>query len=172
VYVKGDWNANGAFNDPHAATAVIGDAVTLLSNAWVDNNSFQSPYAPGGRPRSANSYYRMAVLAGKGAIFAQPAGTGSTFGTDGGAHVFLRFLEGTGAAPDTIHYRGSLATFYYNRQGTGVFKGSGTVVYAIPTNRDYLFDTDFLTPPLLPPLTPVFRDMNAVGFSQELRPGK
>ena len=31
---------------------------------------------------------------------------------------------------------------------------------------------DFLTPALLPPNTPVFRDMNAVGFAQELRPGR
>jgi hypothetical protein len=38
--------------------------------------------------------------------------------------------------------------------------------------RSYAFDTEFLTPSLLPPNTPVFRDMNAVGFSQELRPGR
>jgi len=65
-----------------------------------------------------------------------------------------------------------MATFYYSRQATGVFKGSGTVVYQIPAVRDFAFDTDFLTPALLPPNTPMFRDMNAVGFSQELRPGK
>jgi hypothetical protein len=34
------------------------------------------------------------------------------------------------------------------------------------------FDTDFLDPSLLPPLTPVFRDTNALGFAQEVRPGK
>jgi hypothetical protein len=46
-----------------------------------------------------------------------------------------------------------------------------TTVYGPPT-RNYAFDVDFLTPALLPPNTPVFRDMNAVGFSQELRPGR
>jgi hypothetical protein len=53
-----------------------------------------------------------------------------------------------------------------------VFKGVSGFVYGIPAVRDYSFDTDFLTPALTPPLTPMFRDMNAVGFSQELRPGK
>lgn len=77
-----------------------------------------------------------------------------------------------GAAPDAVHYRGSLATFFYNRQAVGIFKGSGNVVYNIPAFRDYMFDVDFLDPALLPPNTPVFRDMNAVGFSQELRPNK
>jgi hypothetical protein len=172
VYVQGDWNANGAFTDPHAATSVICDAITFLSNAWSDDNSYTSPFSPNGRPRAANTWIRMAVIAGKGAIFPQPAGTGSTFGTDGGAHAFTRFLEGTGAAPDAVHYRGSLATFFYNRQAVGPFKGSGAVVYNIPSFRDYVFDIDFLDPALLPPNTPVFRDMNAVGFSQELRPNK
>jgi len=103
----------------------------------------------------------------------QPAGTSSTYGTDGGAHSFIRYLEDNAASgADTIHYKGSLATFYHNRQGVGVFKGADHVVYGIPANRDFSFDTDFLIPALLPPLTPVFRDMNAVGFSQELRPGK
>lgn len=34
------------------------------------------------------------------------------------------------------------------------------------------FDTNFLNPALLPPLTPVFRDINALGFTQETRPGR
>ncbi len=171
IYVQGDWNAIANFTGAHAATAVISDAITLLSNNWNDINSFQSPYNHAGRKRAPDTYYRMAVIAGKGAIFAHPAGTGTTFGTDGGAHAFMRFLEGTGNAPDAYHYRGSLATFFYNRQAVGTFKCC-TTVYAVPSFRDYAFDTDFLTPALLPPNTPVFRDMNAVGFSQELRPGR
>jgi len=173
VYVQGDWNAPGSgFNDPHAASAVIGDAVTVLSNAWNDPESFASLYAADNKPRSANSYYRMAVLAGKGPIFPNISGAPATFGTDGGAHSFLRFLEGNGANPDAIRYRGSMATFYYNRQAVGVFKGVQDFVYGIPALRDYAFDTDFQNPSKLPPLTPMFRDMDAIGFSQQLQPGK
>src|SRR5207247_11335608 len=112
-------------------------------------------------------------IAGKGPIFPQPAGTGATFGTDGGVHSFLRMLEGNALAPgnNTVHYRGSMVTFYYNRQAVGVFKCCAGIVYDVPT-RDFQFDTDFLDLTKLPPLTPFFRDLNALGFSQELRPGK
>jgi hypothetical protein len=173
VYIQGDWNASGGFTGAHAATSVIADAVTVLSSNWLDTLSFASPYSASGRSdRTPNSYYRLAILAGKGPIFPWISGTSATFGTDGGAHSFIRFLEDSGSSPDTIHYKGSLATFYYNRQAVGVFKGSDHFVYGIPAVRDYTFDTDFQTPSLLPPLTPMFRDINAVGFSQELRPNK
>ena len=36
VYVQGDFNAAGGFGEPNAATAVISDGVTLLSNNWND----------------------------------------------------------------------------------------------------------------------------------------
>ena len=175
VYLQGDWYANAAgFCSPHVATSVVADAITLLSNNWNDVNSFGSPgspYATAARARSADTYYRVAIIAGKGPIFLLPAGALPTFGTDGGAHAFTRMLEGAGPAPNTIHYRGSQVTFYYNRQAVGPFKCCGGIVYATPT-RDSQFDMDFLDPAKLPPLTPMFRDLNALGFSQELRPGK
>jgi len=174
IYLQGDWNANASsdgFDDPHVPTSIVGDAIIMLSNAWNDNKSFSSPYDIAGRARSANTWYRVAIIAGKGPIFANPAGTGATFGTDGGAHSFLRFLEGNGPNPNTIHYLGSLATFFYHRQAIGAFRCCGALVYGVPA-RDYKFDTDFLDPSKLPPLTPVFRDLNTLGFSQEIRPGR
>ncbi len=98
--------------------------------------------------------------------FPLPAGTAVDFGTDGGAHNYLRYLEGGG---QTVNYRGSLVTFYYNRQATGTYKCCATV-YGAPT-RNYAFDTDFLNPATLPPLTPVFRDLDSLSFSEEKRPG-
>ena len=171
VYIQGDYNANQAsgFGSPHAATAVIADAVTLLTNAWTDDESFTSPYSPGSRPRSGQSYYRVAIISGKNPSFPQPTGWASAtdFGTDGGAHNFLRMLEGNG---QTVNYRGSIATFFYSRQANGTYKCC-TTVYDAPT-RNFNFDTDFLNPTLLPPMTPVFRDLNTLTFSQEVRPGK
>ena len=40
------------------------------------------------------------------------------------------------------------------------------IVTASPASRDMTFDTNFLTPALLPPLTPMFRDLNTTGFTQ------
>lgn len=174
VYIHGSWNANasavgqGALGEPNAATSIAADSVTLLSDNWNDVNSVTSPYAIGARARSANSYFRLAIIAGKNQAFPWPsAGAPPTdFGTDGGMHNFLRMLESGGS----VHYRGSIATFFYSRQAVGVYKCC-TTVYGAPV-RNFAFDTDFLDPALLPPLTPMFRDTNSLGFAQEVRPGK
>jgi hypothetical protein len=173
VYVEGDWNATQAqgFAAPHVATAIIADAVTLLSSAWTDNVSFSAPYAQAGRVRSPQSYYRFAAMAGKNAPFPRADVVGAfadDFGTDGGVHNFLRMLEGGGG---TVNYRGSMASFYYSRQAVGVYKFGGNTVYGAPERR-FAFDTDFLQPSKLPPLTPMFRDLNPLGFRQEVRPGR
>ena len=186
VYVTGDWNANQdppLAADGHIATSVIADAVTLLTSGWNDTtDSFQQPYCPAntgtapctvGRIRPAQSYFRLAIIGGKGPAFPQPTApaqggpvNGWDFGTDGGAHNFLRYLESGG----TVNYRGSIATFFYNRQAVGTYKCCATV-YGAPA-RNYSFDVDFLDPTKLPPLTPVFRDLNTIGFTQETRAGR
>jgi hypothetical protein len=169
VYLQGDYNSNSSgngWNDPHVASSIVGDALTLLSNNWNDVNSFISPYSYGGRPAS-NTWYRAAIVAGKGISFQQPTGYGTTqdFGTDGGVHNFMRYIEGWGA---TISYEGSLISLYPNHQAIGVFKCCNTV-YSAPT-RHFQFDSEFLNPSLLPPRTPLFRDVNTTGFSQLLLP--
>ena len=171
VYVQGDYNAcsNGNFCDPHVASAIVGDAVTLLSNNWNDVNSFAFPYNTGGRIASTTTY-RTATVSGKGISFPQPQGyaTYQDFGTDGGVHNFLRYIENWGG--QTLFYRGSIVSFYYNRQAVGVYKCC-TTVYSPPT-RGYNFDVEFLQPPLLPPRTPMFRDVNTIGFKQLIMPNQ
>jgi hypothetical protein len=168
VYVQGDYNANsagGGFNDPHVGSAIIADAVTLLSNKFNDLNSFSAPYNLGQR-NAATTWYRLAVLAGKGPGFSWITGTGTDFGSDGGMHNFLRYTENWGG--QTLNYQGSIVSLFYNRQAVGTFKCCATV-YSPPT-RAYTFDTDFLDPSLLPPRTPMFRDINTTGFAQILYP--
>jgi Tfp pilus assembly protein PilX len=168
VYIEGDYNANsagGGFNDPHVATSVLADSVSLLSNKWNDVNSFTSPFSTGNRA-ATTTYYRTAIVAGKGVSFPQPGGTAQDFGTDGGLHNFLRYVENWGG--QTLNYRGSIISLFYNRQATGVYKCC-TTVYDPPT-RGYNFDVEFLQPQLLPPRTPLFRDVNTTGFTQLLLP--
>ena len=52
------------------------------------------------------------------------------FGTDGGVHNFMRFLENWNG---TLNYQGSIVSLYYNRQATGLFN-SGNNNYN-PPNR-------------------------------------
>jgi hypothetical protein len=181
AYIQGDFNANsagGGWADASVATSVAADAITILSVNWNDVNSFASPFNVGNTPpqpwnrNGATTWVRTAVLAGKEVSFKIPTWdtTGidgsQDFGTDGGVHNFLRFLEKWGGA--TLNYQGSMVSLFYNRQGTGLFNSGGNN-YSPPT-RGYLFDVNFLNPTLLPPRTPMFRDINTTGFTQLLLP--
>lgn len=171
AYVQGDFNApGGVFVAPYGAASVVADSFTFLSDSWNDVNSFISTYDTGGRAVAVGGVvatsYRLAVGAGKGISFPQPAGTDKDMGTDGGVHNFLRYIENWGGA--TLNYRGSIVSLYYNRQASGTYKCC-TTVYS-PPGRGYNFDTDFLTPNLLPPRTPMFRDINTIGFSEYILP--
>lgn len=179
AYIQGDFNANsasGGFNDANIAASINADAVTFLSNNYNDVNGFMFPYVTSGTQRNATTtYYRIAVMAGKGVSFPQPTTCGTVacyadYGTDGGVHNFLRFDEDW--AGQTLNYRGSIISMYYNRQAVGTYKdGLSNTVYQPPT-RGYNFDTEFLTPSLLPPRTPLFRDVNTTGFTQLLLPNQ
>jgi PilX N-terminal len=170
VYVQGDYNGptNGTWTGPSVAAAIAGDAVTFLSNNWNDANSFTFPQDISATHRNAvPTAYRAAIIGGKGIPFPQFGGT-QDFGTDGGVHNFLRFLEQWGIV---CHYEGSLVSFYYNRQAVGTYKGGG--VYAPPSPRDYHFDLNFtLGPANLPPQTPKLKSVNTIGFSQEVLPSQ
>ena len=167
VYIQGDFNANinGAqWNSAEVATSVAGDAVTLLSVQWNDLNSFMSPYAT--TQRSGNTtWYRTAIIGGATLAFPQPAGQPQDYGTDGGVHNFLRYIEAWGG---TLEYKGSIIDLYTSRQANGTFKCCG-VVYS-PPSRGYNFDTNFLNPTLLPPRTPLFRDVNTTGWTRVMQP--
>lgn len=172
VYLQGDYNnpgLNTKFTGASVGASIIADAVTLLSDKWNDVNSFAFPYLSVRSGRgAATTTYRVAIAAGKGVPFANPSGTiYQDFGTDGGTHNFLRFLENWGGS--TVYYDGSIVSMYYSHQGVGTYKCCQNV-YNAPSARAYQFDTNFLTPSLLPPLTPMLRTINTVGFSQEILP--
>jgi Tfp pilus assembly protein PilX len=195
AYIWGDFNANsagGGFGDPNVAVSVNADAVTMLSNGFNDVNTFAFPYSNAAGtaiPRIATNgtanaaYYRTAIMAGKGVSFPQPTTCGTAacsadFGTDGGVHNFLRYIENWGGGTvagvtvpgQALNYRGSIISMYYNRQAVGLYKCCSTV-YS-PPSRGYAFDSEFLTPSLLPPRTPLFRDVNTTGFTQLLLPSQ
>jgi Tfp pilus assembly protein PilX len=188
VYVQGCYNNPGQCNMTSStswsansvASSIVADAVTFLSDNWNDVNSFTWPYGEykstsnpkyqagqGGRD-AATTTYRVAIAAGKGIPFAQPtfAGVGQDFGTDGGAHNFIRYVENWGGT--TLYYEGSIVSLWYNHQAQGIYKCCNEV-YS-PPSRGYIFDSNFLTPSLLPPLTPMLKTVNTIGFTQMLLP--
>jgi hypothetical protein len=177
AYLQGDFNANsagGGFADAGVAASVAADAFTLLSTDWNDANTFNNPFNTNGRQsNAANVYYRLGVVAGKGISFPIPSWDSTAidgsqdFGTDGGVHNFMRYLENWNG---TLNYTGSIVSLYYNRQSIGLYNSGGNN-YS-PPQRGYSFDTNFLNPLLLPPRTPMFRDVNTTGFTQLLLPNQ
>jgi hypothetical protein len=194
LYILGDYNSNPAdpiWNTPPgadqagmAAAGVVADAVTVLSNAWVDRNSLNNvwptnPYTgvnsvgfnvPAPARVAANTFYRVAVAGGKNVNFPFPGWETAAdygFGTDGGVHNFLRFLEDWNGS--TLNYEGSLVSLYYSTYNTGTFKCCNYSVYRPPT-RNYIFDPDFTQPQNLPPGTPLFRDIDNLTYRQSFTP--
>ena len=179
VYVYGNYNSDasdpfwGTANNAnpaqttHSAAAIIADAVTVLSNQWSDSNSMLNSTNPGNRKATTPAYYRAAIAGGKNIPFPQPTwgGVGQDFGTDGGLHNFLRYLESWGT---TLNYAGSLVSMYYSEYNTGIFKCC-TTVYTPPT-RKYYFDVLFLNPNNLPPATPMFQDVVNLSYHQNFTP--
>lgn len=195
VYVWGNYNTGSAdpfwpsentLTTPHSAAAIIADAVTLLSNPPAGNNTqgggaaattvgytdyltFEYPATVSSRPGD-DSYYRMAIIAGKSIPFPNPSwSTEADFGTDGGMHNFLRYLENRGANSAVVNYAGSMISMYYSQYATGNFKCC-TSVYDAPAKRNYFFDTLFENPQNLPPGTPSFQDVVSLGFHQNFTP--
>ncbi len=171
VYILGDYNSNAGDpfwtspttnpDVPHSDAAVIADAITLLSNNWNDIVDMNNSNNLGGRTGSS-TYYRTAIAAGKNRNFPQ-SGYEQDFGTDGGLHNFLRYLESWGSP---LYYRGSLVSLYYAQYGTGTYKSG--LVYG-PPSRNYYFDTDFLNPVNLPPGTPELQDVNNLSYWQNFQ---
>jgi Tfp pilus assembly protein PilX len=171
VYVQGNYNSNAATGfgaNGEAASAVIADAVTLLSVKYTDKVGLQNPFQVGGR-NAATSFYRLAIASGKNPMFPAPitwVPSSNDYGTDGGVHNFLRYVENWGG--QTLNYEGSLVSFYYSRQAVGAFKCC-QVVYGAPA-RNYAFDQNFLDPKQMPPGTPRFQDIDNLGYHQDYRP--
>jgi hypothetical protein len=109
VYVQGNYNSTGAANfaGDHVPAAIMADAVTLLSNRWdtiqtvnvptvgnrTGHGDSRSMLVPHFRDRrdATTTWYRFAVIAGKGRSFDHIAGYYQDYGTDGGVHNFLRY---------------------------------------------------------------------------------
>jgi Tfp pilus assembly protein PilX len=186
VYVWGNYNSNNTdpfwtnpqitTDIPHSAAAVIADTVTLLSNGYSDLLDMQNTLNMGART-AEDTYYRTAIAAGKNMNFPQPSGTAEDFGTDGGVHNFLRYIENWNPGSSSIcpiaggqcvlSYRGSMVSLYYAQYATGAFKCCSQV-YS-PPKRNYYFDSEFLTPANLPPGTPMLQDVVNLSYWQNFQ---
>jgi hypothetical protein len=152
IYIQGDYNTgktstvsppsdSTSANDPTRPTtstytrqpsAVIGDAVMILSNSWSDSNSTKDISLR----QATNTTINTAIVSG-----IVPSGT-SNSNYSGGAENFPRFLEDW--SNDTLTYYGSMVELYKSQYYTGVWGSSN--VYNPPV-RNWFFDQSFYVNP-------------------------
>ena len=144
IYIQGNFNTgvnppsnSGTYTSPTGtgytrwASAVIGDAISVLSNNWNDNNSNKS------RPQriATNTTINAALVGG-----IVPSGSGSGNSYSGGGENFVRFLEDWGS-DKTFCYYGSMVQLYKSQQATGTWTGSGNQ-YSAPLLK-WFWDVNF-----------------------------
>ena len=138
VYIQGDYNTGkkSDYSD-RVPSAVFGDAVTILSNNWKDNNSASSLSSR----QASNTTVNTAIVAGF-----LPSGWvnefGAQYGYSGGLNNFPRFLETWSG--DTFNYNGSMIELFTSQIATGEWDTGN--IYS-PPNRNWNFDSNFVDNP-------------------------
>src|SRR5947208_9633857 len=158
VYIVGDYNTVPV-GATHAPAAVLGDAVTVLSNDWIPKNYDAKGDQPffGNRVASANTTVNAAIATGPSSE--------STMGRDTGkVNNLVRFLEDWTGKQFT--YSGSLLALWHSQQVTGAWRccGISGLYYYGPPSRVWSYDTLFDT--AQPPGTPMGVIMTKGSWSQ------
>lgn len=146
IYIQGSYNTVN-----WQPSAVMGDAVNLLSDSWSDaanHNTWNSLNA------ASSTTYNMALLSGD---------TPNASAYNGGLENFPRFLEDWGGRTASI--TGSLVNLFLSERADHQWS-YGSPVYNAPT-RDWSFDVRFLDFNNLPPGTPSVGTVLRIAFRQE-----
>lgn len=154
LYIKGNYNtvrdsdAVAAGKDNLAA--VLGDAVTVLSDAWDDARAASSVTTR----IATDTSIVAAILSGN-----TPTDlSGSTSVNSGGVQNLVRLAEDWQGR--TLSLKGSLGQLFTSKYFTGAIKGTGAVnnLYFAPLVRNLTFDAALAaTPPTGAPTTTTFR---------------
>jgi len=140
VYVMGDYNTVNK-----VPAAVMGDAITVLSNNWNPNGYDSKGDQVTDKRPALTTTVNAAFALGPSAESALGAGNGQL-------ENVIRFLENWSGR--TLNYSGSIIALWHSIQATGAWRccGSGGTQYYRAPNRNWAYDTLFNTSP--PPGTP------------------
>jgi len=166
VYIRGDYNTKDKKGNLRTAAtpaadlisaAVMGDAITVLSNNWENNKSDTKGKDPISARPATDTTVNAAFMLGP-AIESVP-GEGN-----GQLENVIRLLEGWSGK--TLNYSGSIVSLWHSQYAQGMWGccGSSPWHYYQPPNRNWAFDTTFLTNP--PPGTPMVIEIVRGQWSQ------
>jgi hypothetical protein len=154
LYVLGDYNATNTSGTSINQNSVIhtepaalmADAITVLSDNWVDTNNFSKHT---GGPSATQTTINTACLEG-----IVPSNTNNLAsnanGYSGGVENFLRLLENWSSVH--LWYNGSIVVMFPSQYATNCWQQNGN--YYTAASRFWAFNTNFLNAADLPPLTP------------------
>jgi len=156
VYIDGDYNTGGTGSSVGSNSgsptvdyvsgytvqpcAVMGDAVTILSDSWVNGNSHYQTIT-----NASNTTINTAILSG----IVIPPTNGATY--TGAVENFPRLLENwyPSGGQRTFTYYGSMVELFQSKQATGIYQEPGSNFphyYGIPI-RQWYFDYRFYSSP-------------------------
>ncbi len=156
IYVKGNYNCPPIPPDcaGKKGAAIMGDAVTFLSNSWSDE--YGASTSTDSRPATATTV-NAAVATGNA--------TTSVGNYNGGLENLPRFLENWSGV--TFTYTGSLIDLWRSQQATGAWRCCASAGVYAPPNRNWSYDISFDNPANLPPGTPRVRTLALARWARQ-----
>ena len=154
MYIQGDFNTGTWY-----PSAVVGDAITILSNDWDDADQEEDE---DDLTQAADTEVNTAILAGHTPTPWDWFSGGGNAPYGGGLENYLRFIEKwTGSPRRVVTYRGSLVSLSESIYATAPWSYGS---YYTAPNRNWHFDTRFEDPDNLPPGTPVVGNVIHTAF--------
>lgn len=181
AYIYGDYNASSANfrtspsdNVGYLPAAVMADAVTILSNSWLDSYNATTALNKPGSNCNTTPWRGTSNTTVNAAFLANTMTTGNAEGAagmdkdsgsnlesyNGGLENYPRLLEHWGQAKDcinggrTLTYRGSFVSLSTPKHTQSIWRQTGNY-YNAPV-RNWGFDTNFRIADNLPPRSPRF----------------
>ncbi len=146
VYVHGDFNTVSK-----KPAAIMSDAITILSNGWVDGDGTLPITDP--NRKAVQTTVNVSYMTGN-----VPSGAGQY---SGGFDNLPRFLEDWSGID--FNWTGSAVDLWESEIAIGQY--SYGLYYKAP-NRNWSFDTDLLDPANLPPGTPLISVVQRTGWRE------
>jgi hypothetical protein len=150
LYVLGNYNATNNLASTNTTStipsALMSDALTILSDLWSDPASFTTSQT--GPNPSSTITINAAILTG---IVPSTGNTSSTF--SGGVHNLPRLLENWTSSRD-VWLNTSIINLFSSTKATGQFVTPGAGSYYTAPTRHFSFDLNFLDPARQPPGMP------------------
>ncbi len=188
IPVGGSTLNDGSYTGPQVPASIVCDAFFPLSKTWFDALPAMFPEGTtdalnmaGTAHRSADdnltsitqgTSVRAGIIAGTtlSSLRAIPGRDSIGQRKNGGVINYPRFLEqwNFNGTIRSWNYAGSFIPLFRSTQALSQWENDTSVIY-MPPQRNWSFDSTFLSPNKLPPGTPFFQYVQATAFRQNMR---